>query len=232
MSYPFVPQPSPTGVARQGSRFPAAMLGVLAAGLVLVLPGQARADGYGHAEITLGFPNGAITVGKTWEDHPRQVVVEQVTHKYPEADDEAEVDEGDYYEDEADEADVIIEKRIIRPRPKRVTIIERYEEPVHVVRYVERPACEPNVVVYSRPRVHVVHASPTVIVAPRAVHHVGGWHGRGHGGHGSHGGGSYQYKQGGGSHGGSRRDLFPEDSGRPTRVRGVSHKMVQVGSHR
>lgn len=226
MSFTTLPQPALTGEARNGKRIPAAMLGVLAAGLVLALPGQARADGYGHAEITLGFPNGAVTVGKTWEDPPRRVVVEQVTHKYPEADDEAEMDDEAIYEDEADEADVIIEKRIIRPRPKRVTIIERYEEPVHVVRYVERDECSPRVVVHSRPRVHVVHARPTVIVAPRAVHHVGRWHG------GGHGGGSYKYKKGGGSRGGHHRDLFPEDGGRPTRVRGVGKQMVHVGSHR
>lgn len=226
MSYPFVPQPTLEGAARKGSRIPAAMLGVLAAGLVLVLPGQARADGYGHAEITLGLPHGAITVGRTWEDPPRQVVVEQVTHNYPEADDEAEADEDAIYEDEADEADVIIEKRRFCPRPKRVTIIERYEEePVHVVRYVERPSCGPQVVVLRRPRVHVVHAGPTVIVAPRAGYHGGGWRS------GGHGGGSYKYKNSGGSYGGGHRDLFPDDGGRPTRVRGVGHKLVQVGSH-
>lgn len=223
-------QPAPKGAAGRGARIPAAMLGMLAAGLALALPGQARADGYGHAEITFPLPHGSVTIGKTWEDPPRRVVVEKVVHKYPEADDEAEaeLDEEAIYEDEADEADVIIEKRIVKQRPRKVTIIERYEEPVHVVRYVERDACAPRVVVHSRPRVHVVHASPRVIIAPRAVIHHGGGHRGGHG-HGGHGGGSWKYKGGGHGRGG---DLFPDDSGRPTRVRGVGRQMVQVGSHR
>ena len=54
-------------------------------GLLILAPGDAFAGG-GHAEITLGFPRGAITVGRTWEDAPREVVVERVTHKLPETD--------------------------------------------------------------------------------------------------------------------------------------------------
>ena len=204
------------------------MLGVLAAGL-LALPGQARADSYGHAEISLGFPNGAVTVGRTWEDHPRQVVIEQVTHKYPEADDEADVEEDEdevAYDDRSDDADVVIERRIVRPAPRKVTIIERYVEPepcerVQVVRrvYVERPQCDRrDVVYYSRPTVRVVHGGPTVIVAPRGR----AWHGGGHGG-------------GRGWHTGYReegpRNLFPREGGRPVRTRGASHSMVQVGAH-
>src|SRR5687768_15439157 len=109
-------------------------------GLLALAPGMAAADrGYsaGHAEISLGFPNGAITVGRTWENSPREVVVERVTHKLPETDYGDEVyeegySEADVYEDEAPE-EVIIEKR--RPRvAKKVTIIEQYDEP----RYVER----------------------------------------------------------------------------------------------
>jgi hypothetical protein len=198
------------------------MLGALAAGL-LALPGKARADSYGHAEITLGFPNGAVTVGRTWDDHPRRVVVEEVTHKYPEADDEADVeydDEDDAaYESRSDEPDVVIEKRIVRPAPRKVTIIERYVEPepcerVRVIRkvYVDRPACGREVVYHRRPVVHVV-GGPTVIVAPgRGGHHGGrGWR-------------SYDRHDG-------PRDLFREEGGRPGRWRGQSRPRVLVGAH-
>jgi hypothetical protein len=151
------------------------------------------------------------------------VVVEEVTHKYPEADDEAdaedEYDDDDAYESRGDEPDVVIERRIVRPAPRKVTIIERYVDPepcerVRVVRkvYVERPACGREAAYYGRPVVHV-HRGPTVIVAP---------------GHGSwRGGGSWH------SHdrGEGPRDLFPEDRGRPVRMRGVSHSLVQVGAH-
>jgi hypothetical protein len=224
MSNPTLPHAAPMGVRPGRSGVPAAMLGALAAGL-LALPGQARADSYGHAEITLGFPNGAVTVGRTWDDHPRQVVVEEVTHKYPEADDEADVadDDDDYaYDDRSDEPDVVIEKRIVRPAPRKVTIIERYVDPepcerVRVIRkvYVDRPGCgRRDVVYYGRPTVHVVHGGPTVIVAP-------GRHARYGGGHGWRGG----YREEG------PRNLFPEDGGRPVRTRGVGHSLVQVGAH-
>ncbi len=237
MSYPLIPRPFAEGPAAQ-PRYGLAALGLLAAGL-LALPGKARADGYGHAEITLGFPHGAVTVGRTWEDHPRQVVVEEVTHKYPEADDEASYDEtrpdDEAYGEESDDPDIVIEKRIVRPHPRQVTIIERYEEPaacdrVHVVRkvYVERPSCDRQVVVYGRPAVRVYHASgPTVIVNPgRTVYHGGGWHGDEHGGN----RGGYSGSHNVGNQG--PRNLFPEDQGRPMRARGVGQHMVQIGAHR
>jgi hypothetical protein len=227
MSIHTIPHAAPQGVRPGRSGVPAAMLGVLAAGL-LALPGRARADSYGHAEISLGFPNGAVTVGRTWEDHPRQVVIEEVTHKYPEADDEADLDEDEddaIYDNRSDDPDVVIERRIVRPSPRKVTIIEHYEDPepcerVHVVRrvYVERPECDRRVVYYGRPAVHVVHGGPTVIVAP--------------GGRAWHGGG---YRGGRGWHTGYReegpRNLFPEEGGRPVRSRGVGHSLVQVGVH-
>ena len=226
MSIPTLPHAAPTGARPDRSVVPVAMLGVLAAGL-LVLPGKARADSYGHAEITLGFPNGAVTVGRTWDDHPRQVVVEEVTHKYPEADDEADVDEDDdaVYESQPDEPDVVIEKRIVRPPPRKVTIIERYVEPepcerVRVIRkvYVDRPACDRReVVYYGRPAVHVVHGGPTVIVAPGYAHR----HGGGYGGRGWRSERRYD----------GPRNLFPSEGGRPVRTRGASHSMVQVGAH-
>jgi hypothetical protein len=205
------------------------MMGAIAGvGLLLSLPGQARADhggdSYGHAEITLGFPHGQVTVGKTWDDNPRQVVVEEVTHKYPATDD---IDDEDAeYDEDADEPDqVIIEKRHHRPRVKKVTIIERYEEPVRcdrevqVVRkvYVERPSCErPEVIIYGRSPQRVIYApSRTVIIAP-------GKHG-----HQYRGSDGPSYNRGGGG----PRNLFPEDSGRPMRTRGVQQRMVQVGGH-
>jgi hypothetical protein len=224
-------------------------------GLISLMPGTAAADrGYssGHAAITLGFPNASITVGRTWDNAPREVVVERVTHKLPEADDADEVvpeaeaedySEADVIEEEAvPEERVIIEKR--RPRiARKVTIIERYEEPVYVERetvvrkvYVE-PRCEnrTEVFVHAAPRRVVYVPAPTVIVqSPRHVHRevrvIGGGH--------THGG-SYRGYSGGTvshSHGGSvqvhqgPRNLFPEDSGRPMRNRGT-RSLVQVGGH-
>jgi hypothetical protein len=228
MSIHTIPHAAPQGLRPGRSGVPAAMLGALAAGL-LALPGQARADSYGHAEISLGFPHGAVTVGRTWDEHPRQVVVEEVTHKYPEADDEADVDEDDddaAYDNRSDDPDVVIERHIVRPAPRQVTIIEHYEDPepcerVHVVRrvYVDRPECDRrDVVYYGRPTVHVMHGGPTVIVAPGGR----GWHGGGfRGGRGWHTG----YREEG------PRNLFPENGGRPARERGVSRSLVQVGVH-
>jgi hypothetical protein len=241
MSNHTIPYQAPEGAdGIRPARFPAYMLGAAAGfAFLFMLPGQARAD-YGHAEISLGFPNGSVTVGRTWDDHPRQVVVEEVTHKLPDPDFEYEDEDDARYDGDADEPDqVIIEKRIERPRVKKVTIIERYVEPVHcepevnVVRrvYVEPRYCErPDVVVYrSSPR-HVIHApSRTVIVASGHGHHGYRKSHRGgnHGGHrGDHGTRSYDR----GSHG--PRNLFPEASGRPVRARGVQQQhLVQVGGH-
>jgi hypothetical protein len=231
MSNHAIPNQAPEGAVKNGpSRIPAYLLGAVAgAGLLLLLPGQARADGYGHAEITLGFPNGQVTLGKTWDDNPRQVVVEEVTHKLPDPDFEDEEDDEAAYDGDADQPDVVIEKRVRRPRVRHVTVIERYEEPahcdreVHVVRrvYVEPRCSRPDVVVYRAPQ-HVIYApSRTVIVAPgyggnryegRRVHHVD---------HVDYGRPSYN--------GGGPRNLFPEDSGRPMRTRGVQQHMVKVG---
>lgn len=222
------------------ARIPASMLGAIAGvGLLLLLPGQANADrgySYGHAEISLGFPNGQVTVGRTWEDEPRAVVVEQVTHKFPETDlDEDDAEEFD--EDEAEPDQIIIEKRHRRPRARQVTIIERYEEPVHcdrveVVRkvYVERPSYHHHdVVVYRAPQRVIYAPSRAVIYAPggRGHSHNGGHRQSGGGSH--HGGGrGYQVQDRG--HG--PRDLFPESQGRPTRERGVRKQLVQVGVNR
>ena len=224
-----IPSQAPEGAAKNGStKAPAYLLGALAgAGLLLLLPGQARADGYGHAEITLGFPHGQVTVGKTWDDNPRRVVVEEVTHKVPDPDFEYD-DEKDgeaAYDGDADEPDVVIEKRVRRPRVRHVTVIERYEEPVRcdrevVVRhvYVEPRYCErPNVVIYRNPSPRVIYApSRTVIVAPGRG---GSRHVERHGDYGTR-----SYDRGGGP-----RNLFPEDSGRPARTRGVQQRMVKVG---
>jgi hypothetical protein len=212
-------------------------------GLLVLLPGTAAAhdDGYsyGHAELSLGFPQGSITVGKTWENPPpRQVVVEKVTHKFPDVDgafeeEDEDEEEGDYgyHEEEpieeeyAQEERVIIEKR--RPKVvKKVTIVERYVE----------PACDPVVIhrVHVEP-VHrtevIVHQAPRRVVHRVHVHHGGGrrhhvhhGHGRGHGrGHG-HGGAVKVHHHG-------PRDLFPEDGGRPHRSRGVQRQLVRVGGH-
>ena len=234
MSILTLPLAAPQGSRPGRSGVPAVMLGALAAGL-LAFPGRARADSYGHAEISLGFPHGALTVGRTWDEHPRQVVVEEVTHKYPEADDEADVDEDEddaAYDSRSDEPDMVIEKRIVRPAPRKVTIIERFVDPepcerVRVIRkvYADRPACGGHdVVYYGRPTVHVVHGGPTVIVARGDA----GWHHRGYGGgHGWRSG----YRDEGGPRSRGTRNLFPEEGGRPMRTRGVGHSLVQVGAH-
>lgn len=214
-------------------------------GLLILLPGAAVADGYsyGSAELTLGFPNATVSVGRTWESRPREVIVERVTHKLPETDFDEETEEyseADVIEEDAPEEQIIIEKR--RPRvARKVTIIERYEEPSYyeretVVRkvYVEPPCDRTEVVVHAAPRRVVYVPSPTVIVhSPHRVHEVvrvhGGGHGHavrrgghGHGGHGGHGGAIRVHQQG-------PRNLFPEGGGRPMRTRGSS-KMVMVGA--
>lgn len=233
MSYYTTPYlAAPEGAGRPGAaRLPVTMVGaIVGVGLLLLLPRQSRAEhgggSYGSAEITLGFPHGQVTVGKTWEDNPRQVVVEQVTHRFPETD----YDEDEEYDDDEDESDrIIIEKRVKRPRVKKVTIIERYEDRIHcepevtVVRkvYVDRPSHHSShVVVYRDAPQRVTYApSRTVFIAP---------HGHGRGYAQKHGGGSHQVIERG--HQGPR-DLFPEDHGRSKRGRGVQQHLVQVGGH-
>jgi uncharacterized membrane protein YgcG len=253
MSSRTIPYPAPEGAGKNAhSRFPATMLGAMAGvGLLLSLPGQARADrggfSYGHAEITLGFPNGQVTLGKTWDDDARQVVVE----------------ERPYAEDDVVHDPVIVERQYCPPPVEHVTIIDRYPEPVHVVRqvYVDRPSCErPEVVVYRRSPERVIYApARTVIVAPRfngGYHegYRGEYHGEHHGyshlyqggnggngnrndhggkngGQGGNGGG--HSASGGGNGGGESHgyqggsqgppNLFPQDHGRPARARGVQH---------
>jgi hypothetical protein len=192
-----------------------APVGIIAGlGLLMILPGQARADrdgiSYGNAEITLGFPHGQVTVGRTWGDEPRQVVVE----------------DRDRYDDEDERDHVVIERRGEHHR-HRVMVIERYEEPVRcdreeeVVRrvYVQPPCDRPEVVVYRQPE-RVVYAPSRIVYAPsRQVEHVIVTPGYGPGGH-------IQDRPSSDSR---PRDLFPEDSGRPTRMRGVQHQVAQAG---
>ncbi|MEO7424392.1 MAG: hypothetical protein ABI036_04345 [Fibrobacteria bacterium] len=244
MSIRTIPYSAPEGAGKSAqTRIPAAMLGAVAGvGLLLSLPGQARADGftYGHAEITLGFPNGQVTVGKTWDDDPRQVIVE----------------EAPYAEEVVVHDHVIVEPRYCPPPVEEVTIINRYQEPVRcdrevrVVRqvYVDPPCRRPDVVVYRRPERVIYAPSRTVIVAPRynGGHHEGyrgdyrgygrgDFHGDGHGeNHAYRGGnGGNRDNHGGGHDGGESHgyrggsqgppNLFPQDQGRPARARGVQH---------
>ena len=219
-------------------------LGAMAGmGLLILLPGAAVADGYsyGSAELSLGFPNASVSVARTWESRPREVIVERVTHKLPETDyDEEETEEyseADVIEEEdAPEEQIIIEKR--RPRvARKVTIIERYEEPAECERetevrriYVEPPCNRTEVVYHAAPRRVVYVPSSTVIVhSPRHVREVvhvrgGGYGHSGYGGGGHGHGGSIQV-----SHHGPR-NLFPEGGGRPMRTRG-SRNLVMVGAH-
>ena len=224
-------------------------LGILAGiGLLLMLPGHARADhnetSYGSAEITLGFPNGQVTVGKTWENHPREVVVEEVTHRYPQ-DDQEEWDresreqdrdrDRNYDDDEEDQ--IIIKKRGHHKRHKKVVIIERYQEPAYcekreVVRrvYVNPPCRRPEVVVYRQPE-RIIYSSPRSSCAPsQSVIIVPS----GQGSHGSHNNGaSANHGQGSiknhENHGSGKRNLFPENSERPMRTRGVQHQVAVAG---
>lgn len=190
--------------------------GLAGLGVCLGLASQARAgDSYGHAEITLGFPAGQVTVGHTWDTGPREVVVERVTHKLPDPDYDDEVtprdDDETVSEGDAD-ADVIVEKRVVHHHHRRVVVVEnRYDEPEYceppqVVRrvYVEPSCRRSGVVVYRAPE--------RVIYAPSRIHF-----------HESRGGG---YRGGSGYDRGPR-NLFPEDSGRPTRMRGVQRVAVR-----
>src|SRR4051812_41972134 len=114
----------------QGSattRYPAASLLGLAAGIGLFLiPGSAHAGGgvsYGHAEVTIGFPNGQVTVGRAWGEHPREIIVERRSDR--DCDRERDYDDDDYYDDGPD---VVIERRHPHRHCRRV-VIERYERP-------------------------------------------------------------------------------------------------------
>ncbi len=217
-------------------------LGILAGiGLLLILPGYARADhnetSYGSAEITLGFPNGQVTVGKTWENHPREVVVEEVTHRYPQDDQqdwdresrerdhdhERERDRNrdrDYDDDDDDGNQIIIEKHGHHNRHKQVVIIERYREPEYCDRseevrrvYVQPPCNRPEVIVYRQPE-RIIYApqrygcapKSSVIIVPSNQ-------------------GSNEYHGNGNS---GPRNLFPENSNRPMRTRGVQHQVAMV----
>src|SRR5688500_6575145 len=109
-------QNRPGGAALAPKRRGGSILGGLGLGmgLLALLPGAAAADSYGHAEITLGFPRGSDTVGRTWEDAPREVVVERVTHKLPETDyGEDEGPAGDYSEADVIEEDEAREEQVI-----------------------------------------------------------------------------------------------------------------------
>lgn len=168
---------------------------------------------YTHAEISVGFPNGQITFGKTWEDGDRQVTVVSTS--------------GDDCKREED-TEVIIEKReappkviIIEKREPEVVVIERrvapptrvvvvQEEPRYVreVRYVE-PRCER--VTYVRPsrhhshRTHVVRGGYDRHVVTRPVGHHR----------------SVEVVPSRPRH----NDLFGSDHGsRPRRERGVQHR--------
>lgn len=234
MSLQTFPYQAPEGSGSSGgARVPASVLGAVAGvGLFLLLPGQTKADGgsYGHAEVTIGFPHGQVTVGKTWDDHPGRVVVEETAPRYPEAEDIDDEDE-DCDRNDGVSDHVIIEHRHHRHHVRRVTVIERHEEPAYcdrdadVVRrvYVDPPAYRrPEVVVYRRAPERVIYApSRTVIVTPGERH---GYEGGDRGGHGEyHGNGGYQNQ--GGNQG--PRNLFPPDQGRPMRSRGVQQHFAQ-----
>jgi hypothetical protein len=219
------------------ARIPATPLGIVAGiGLLLMMPGQAKADrggsSYGHAEISLGFPNAQITVGKTWEDEQRHVIVEEVTHRYPEDDRDRDWDrerDRDDHEVDCDRAEpdhVIIEHRDRPEFRDKVVIIDRYEEPVRcdreVVRrvYVQPRRHHSEVVVYRRPE-RVIYAPSRHVYAPSHDVYVAP-QGHGPSGHVDERGPGRVEQRGSGP-----RDLFPEDSGRPSRTRGVQHQVAQ-----
>ncbi len=214
---------------------PWAWLGVAAGvGVMLAAPGRASAQTvstYGHAEVTIGFPHGAVTVGRAWDDHPRPEVVEVI---HPECDPEPEV----VYRDDDQEPDpVVIERRHWHHHHRRVVVIERdqggdpwcdrrvveqrdyqpaYDYPRHEVVYERGPEREiyrPNheVTVVTRPEHGRNHGSVIIDNGNRSSN------GNGNGGNHDNHGGSY----GSGNHSNGPVTLFPPDTGRPSRQRGV-----------
>ncbi len=166
------------------------------------LPLAAHADRnstYAHAEISIGIPNGQITLGHTWETGGRTVVVSEERE----------------CERREDTRTVIIEKRV--EPPPRVIVVERREPEVVVI---EREYCPPPerrvVVVREAPRRHV-----TVIRREREVvrhyrRHDGERHVERH----DNRGGNYE------RHESRPRELFGTTSPRPMRERGVQHIRV------
>jgi hypothetical protein len=92
---------------------------------------------------------------------------------------------------------------------REVTVVRKvYVEPRHSHRA--------NVVVYRQAPQRVIYAPSRTVIVASGKH---GHHSRGSDGH--------SYNRGGGG----PRNLFPEDSGRPMRTRGVQQRLVQVGGH-
>jgi hypothetical protein len=210
---------------------------VMALGLAPLAAFADHGSSYGHAEITVGFPNGEITLGKTWETGPRTVVVSEDRR-----------DECD--RDRDDDRPVVIERRV--EEPQRIVVVEQRRPDVIVVQerqpevvVVERPRCEPQrqvVVVREEPRCdRVVYVEPqrqvTVIQReePRYWRHEYRGYGHGHFRHESYESRHYESRGDRGpsyeSHGSDYRnngprDLFPSSSPRPMRERGVQHSRV------
>jgi hypothetical protein len=198
---------------------------VMALGLAPLAAFADHGSTYGHAEITVGFPNGEITLGKTWETGSRTVVVSEERH--------------DECDRNRDDRPVVIERRV--EEPQRVVIVEQRRPDVIVVQQrqpevvvVERPRCEPQrqvVVVRETPRYdRVVYVAPQRRVT--VIHREA--HGYGRRDYGNQGHESRRYENRGDrgpsyeSHGSDSRnngprDLFPSSSPRPMRERGVQH---------
>jgi len=191
----------------------AALAAALATG---VLPAISHADKgvtYTHAEISLGFPNGQVTVGRTWETGGRIVTV---THELPEA-----VEEDCDQDDET----VVIEKTV--EKPTKVIVVERREPEVVVIERRVTPRPRQVVVVHEAPRPRRV-----VVVEPRrqvtVIHRDHDYH---HGyDHGHRSGGHAVYRPSGPSHGhqpNRPKELFSSSNPRPQRDRGV--QQIRVG---
>jgi hypothetical protein len=117
-------------------------LPALAAGLGLLLsfPGQAKADtgvrSSGHVEVTVGFPNGEVNVGKTWETGDRREITQQESSRH----------------------DVTIIEQRGEPRhcEREVVVERRYEAPACPRREVVGYSPRPERAVYAPVRMAIV----------------------------------------------------------------------------
>lgn len=163
------------------------------------LPLAAHADGnytYAHAEVSIGIPNGQITLGHTWETGGRTVVVSE--------------------ERECERPSTVIIERREEP-PPRVIVVERREPEVVVIEREQCPRPQRRVVVvHEAPRRDVTIIRRERDYGRRHYRHDGDRYVERH----DNRGGNY------GRHESRPRELFGTTSPRPMRDRGVQHIRV------
>ena len=142
----------------------------IAALLALTTASNTQAYERAHAEVSVGFPNGQVTVGKTWGNGNREVIHETV------------VERERVYREPDEDREVIVERRPERcePRNERVIIVEKHGHHGHdrvtvVKKYYNEDNC--GRVVYQEPHRTVL------IVPPGHARHFAyesnryhGWH--------------------------------------------------------